>query len=284
MSFRYALTGLAFVVAIAVTGCGKDDPVTPPVGGETRIDMTFITNSQFTYTRTMLDTSNQVVPGSQSQYIIELKGSGGTIIGAYDDWYRRVGTDMTTLKKDTLFIRASPGAKEGTSFTKDVMVYGFVYKLLNTFIDQVQAAIPTAARPVIPGPQWDVIARYHEQDGSEVKTGTSWTLGEANGTQLNFTIPGFPTPITITVTTKGTLDARGVDMAVGSKTVKTWKSTVTATASLFAQNTDVKIAFWFSDNPSGQIKVEQEGTKFIVPLVNISLPLPGERQELQSWK
>ncbi len=282
MRIRHALTAFALVAMFGIAGCGGDDPVTPPVGGSTRIDMTFITNSQFTYTRTMLDTTNTAVPGSQSQYIIELKGSGGTIIGAYDDWYRRVGTDMTTMKKDTLFIRASPGAKEGTSFTKDVMVYGFVHKLLNTFIDQVQAAVPGVERPVIPGPQWDVIARYHEQDGAEVPAGSSWTLGEANGTQLNFIVGGFP--LSITVTTKGTLDARGVDMAVGSKTVKTWKSTVTATASLLTQRNDVKISFWFSDNPSGQIKVEQQGTSFVVPIVNISLPLTGERQELQSWK
>ncbi len=284
MTIRYAFSGLALVMMFAAAGCGSDDPVTPPVGGETRIDMQFLVNSQFTYTRTTLDTTNQPVAGSQRQYIIELKGSGGTIIGAYDDWYRRVGTDMGTLAKDTLFIRTSPGSKEGTSFTKDVMVYGFVHKLHTAFIDQIVAAIPGVSRPDIPGPQWDIIAQYHAQDGSEIAAGSSWTLGNANGTQLNFTIPSFPTPITITVTTKGTLDARGVDMAVGSKTVKTWKSTVTATADLFAQKTDVKVSFWFSDNPSGQIKVEQQGTKFIVPLVNITFPLPGERQELQSWK
>lgn len=284
MTTRHAMTGLALVLMLAAAGCKDDTPVTPPVGGDTRIDMQLAINSQFTYTRTLLDTTNQAVPGSAHPYIIELKGSGGTIIGAYDDWLRRVGTDGVSGQKDTLFIRTTPGSSGGTSFTRDVMVYGFVYKIHKSFIDAVVTAYPAITAPDIPGPRWDVIAMYHAADGSEVKPGSTWSLGDPNGTQLNFTIPGIPTPITITVTTTGKLDERGTEMMAGTNKIKTWKSTVTASAMLLAQQTDLKISFWFSDNPSGQIKTEQQGTKFIVPLANLTIPLPGDRQELQSWK
>jgi hypothetical protein len=90
--------------------------------------------------------------------------------------------------------------------------------------------------------------------------------------------------VSINVLTTGELGPRAAETTVGTTKVKTWETTVTATATVLTSSANVKIHMWFSDDPDGQIKLEQEGTVFVLPILNIPIPIPGERQELVSWK
>ena len=80
---------------------------------------------------------------------------------------------------------------------------------------------------------------------------------------------------------KGKFEAKE-NIAVGANTVKAWKSSVTVTIQILTNVYTIKLYTWFSDNPSGQIKILQESAKFA--LGPITIPVPGEVQELVSYQ
>jgi len=273
--FLFAATSI-----FMMPGCSKDDTTVDPNNPDnSKIDIQLVPNSKYVYDRTDLDSNSAAVSGTTRDYTINIKGNGNLLLGAYSDWFYRVGTDAVTLKKDTLYIRV----EDGTNFTKTVQVYGFQREVLKRFVALITSQFPNVTPPVIPGEQWDIIAMFHDNDGKAYDVGKTWTIGNANGLDLSFDL-GLPAPITINVAFKGKFESKGVKMMVGTKEVTTWSSSVTIVVNLLGSVTNLKSTFWFSDDPDMQVKVVQESAKIVIPFVGLSFPIPGEMQMMKSYQ
>ena len=110
--------------------------------------------------------------------------------------------------------------------------------------------------PQIPGSVGDVIAKFYDDSGNALADGTEWTIGDVNGTELSFLITGIP--VTINVKFKGKVESKTETFTVKNKVIKTWKESVTATVNILGTNNTIKLNFWYSDDPDGQIRFMQE--------------------------
>ena len=270
------------LMVVPFAGCGDDDDSpTDPNAGIQQVDIRISPGDQFVYNRWDLDDNNQKI-GSSRRYEIEFARGVG-LVGQYTDWFYRLGVDRTTNKRDTLFIRTETVTRQsnGSSYTKEVMAYAFTYKLLQAFTAEV-AKLGNVTVPTIPSPVWDVIAKYYDNNGTAIPVGTEWWLTPETGVNLNFAISGSPVPVNAKI--KASYAAREEKFMAGSKEVKTWKSTITATFNLLGSvNLVVKMHVWFSDDPDTQVRILQESSKATIPIVNIDFNIPGETQELVSW-
>jgi hypothetical protein len=273
-------TAAVLAGAFWIAGCSKDDT---PTNNNTltgpKIYIQLVVNSQFTYNRTVLDSANQPVAGTTHPYQVELK-KGNMIVGAFSDWFFRIGTDGVTLEKDTLLIRTNTGSVGGTSFTREVQVYGMDTVINRKLVEMILASIPGATLLTqLTGPHWDPVAMYHnDTDGKAWAVGKDWQIGDA--TTLNFNYLTMQIPVS--VSKKGKLEAIEEAITVGSKTVKAWKTSITTTVVIPIVGTMTqKMYLWFSDDPDGQIKMEAQSTtlKVLTSTVNV----PGEVQELKSY-
>lgn len=272
-------TGLLIISCI---GCSDEDDTPTPPSTSGRMDIKLVPNSSFKYNRTDLDSTNTKIPGTTRDYNVSIKGNGGLLLGAFSDWFYRIGTDAGTNEKDTLRIRVSGGTSGSTTFSREIQAYGFRTEILNTMVALMTAAFPIQP-PSIPGPEWDVIAMYYNQDGNAYDVGKEWTIGPELGTDLSFNIQGFP--VTVNVKIKGKLETKDEKITVGTKQVNTWKSSLTvSTTVLGSPFGNIKVTMWFSDDPDGQIKVLQESGVFTLPFGLGSFPVPGEIQELVSYQ
>jgi hypothetical protein len=272
-----ALPSLVFV-----SGCGddEDNPIDPNKGYQ-QVNIRLHAGDQFTYDRWELDENNQKIESSKSKYEIKInKGSGN--VGLYSDWFSRIGTDRTTDVRDTLYIRTETRTRtDGTAYTEEVMAYGFLYKMAQQFIATVME-LGNVGVPTIPAEQWDVIARYYDTDGTALDPGAEWEIGPEGGITMNFTING--TPLSVEATMTGKLEAREEKIMANGKELTTWKSSVTASFNLLGSvDLDLKLMFWFSDDPDAQVRVVQESANTTIPLINLPFSVKGETQELVSW-
>ena len=276
-----AILVAAATVLATVPGCSKDDNTTTPPVTTTKLYVQLKANAQYTFKRQDLDSNSAPITASARTYNVVLKGNGGLIQGAYNDWFYRIGTDTQSNEKDTLLIRTNTGSNSGTSFTQDIQVYGFAHEVLQSFSDLVTLQFG-GTPPNLPGPNWDVVSMFQDQTGAAYAVGKEWVIGSSSGESLSFDIGGFP--ITATVIIRGKLESVSDKLMMGSTEVKAWKTTITITATLpLGSPIVMTMSLWFSDNPDGQVKVLQNSSKFIVPIVGTTLPIPGEIQELQSY-
>jgi hypothetical protein len=273
---------IALPFALLTTGCSDDDSQPDPNAGIQQVNIRMNAGDQFTYDRWDLDANNQKITESKRTYEIKInKGVG--LVGQYSDWFFRLGHDRGSGKRDTLFIRTETVTRErdGSSYTEDVMAYGFSYQLLQAFIAEVMK-LGTVGVPTIPAPQWNTIARYYNKDGTAAAIGTQWNITPEDGVIMNFTINGSPIPVVAKIT--GRYDAREEKVMAGNKEVTTWKSSITATfTALGTSLLESKLYLWFSDDPDGQIRIMQESAQVTIPIVGLTLDIPGETQELISW-
>ncbi len=272
----------AALLFVWLPGCSDDDNGTNNNNntGSTKIYMELKAASQYKYNRTELDSVNNPITSTKHDYWIDVKGNGNLLLGAYKDWFYRIGTDKATNEKDTLFIRTNTGSSGGNSFTKEVQVYGFLSEALQAFVDLFAAQFPIQP-PTVPGPKWDPIAKFMDDQGAILPIGTEWYISNVNGEALNFNLSGVP--VTVNVIIKGKFEAKDEVIMVGTKSVKTWKTTVTITATLpFGSPVVLKIGMWFSDDPDAQVKVRQESAVITIPFMG-TLPIPGDLQEMYSY-
>jgi hypothetical protein len=274
---------VAAVMFTALPGCSDDDSSNNNNNNNTtaKIYVQLKANAQYVFKRQDLDSNSVPIASTTRNYTVVLKGNGGLIQGAYNDWFYRIGTDAGTQEKDTLLVRTETGSASGTSFTRNVQVYGFSTEILKSFSDLVTSQFG-GTPPNLPGPTWDILAMYQDEAGNAYDVGKEWTIGNPSGQQLSFTIG--VTSITVTVTIKGKLDSKTETIMMGSTAIKAWKTTVTVTATLpFGSPIVITMSAWFSDNPDGQVKILQNSAKFVVPLVGTTIPIPGEIQEITSY-
>ena len=278
-SFLLLVTGV--LVTVFLPGCSKDDnPVTP--NGGTRLYIQPVINSEFTFDVSTLDSVNTPIGGSTYSYVVAFKSTNGALVyGPYTDWIKRIGTAQNTGKKDTVYFRLSTGTQNNASFSKEVMTYGFC----NYFLTKLSESISTQfgiPMPQIPGSVGDVIAKFYDDSGNALADGTEWTIGDVNGTELSFLITGIP--VTINVKFKGKVESKTETFTVKNKVIKTWKESVTATVNILGTNNTIKLNFWYSDDPDGQIRFMQESAKFTVPFIGITFPLEGELDALTDFQ
>lgn len=272
---------IALPSVLFVTGCSDDDNPNDPNKGYQQVNIRLHVGDQFTYDRWQLDENNQKIESSKSKYEIKFSQGQG-LVGQYTDWFFRIGVDRTTNLRDTLFIRTETITRnDGSAYTESVMAYGFMYKMLQEFIAEVMK-LGNVGVPTIPASQWDIVARYYDDEGNALDAGAEWEIGPEGGVNMNFTING--TPLSVEATMTGKLEAREEKVMANGKELTTWKSSVTAKFNLLnSAELTLKLMFWFSDDPDTQVKVVQESASTTIPFVNIEFNVPGETQELVSW-
>lgn len=280
---RIPLLLVAVILAVvSIPGCSDDDDNTVNPNGNTRLYIQPVINSQFTFDVSTLDSANTPIPSSTYKYTVDFKSTNGALVyGPYTDWYKRLGTALNTGKKDTVYFRLNTGTSGSTTFTKEVMTYGFCNYFLTKLAETIatQFGIPM---PQIPGKVGDVIAKFYDDAGTELANGTTWTVGDVNGVDLSFLIQAIP--VTINVKFKGTMESKTETFTVKSKTIKTWKESITATINILGTNNVMKMYFWYSDDPDGQIRFKQESATFTVPFIGITVPIGGELDDLSDFQ
>jgi hypothetical protein len=286
-SARYALLiALTSVSVLAFYGCSSDDSGTTPGGnnGVSNIYIEMKSNANFKYDNTALDSLNN--PTSETWKYEAYTKKGSFILGAYNDWFYRIGTDKRDDSKDTVYVRVNTGSASGASFTKDVQMYGFQYQIYSMFVAMIIGMNPAITPPSIPGQQWDVVAMYQDDAGKQYDLGKEWQIGSANGLDLGFSVTGFPVPLSVNVKITGKLESKGETYTKGSINCKAWKSSVlvTLTSSLFKKPAVVKFSLWLSDNPDGIVKLQQESTvielqDMLKPYLGSGFTILGEKSE-----
>ncbi len=273
---------VALPMLVVLPGCGDDDdnPADPNKGTQ-QIDIRLHAGDQFEYDRWDLDQNQQKIDSTKRKYDVEFNKGVGSIL-QYNDWFFRIGKDRSTTLRDTLIIRTETLTRpNGTSYTEEVMAYGFIYQTLQKFIALVMP-LGTVGVPTIPAETWDVIARYYDDNGVVVDPGYEWPIGPETGTLMNFTINGQPVPVTAKLT--GKYEAREEKITANNQQITTWKSSVTATFNLLGSvELKVKVNIWLSDNPNTMVRVVQESASTTIPILNLPFTVNGDHQELLSW-
>lgn len=271
----------ALPVLAVLPGCSDDDDnPTDPNKGAHQINILLRTGDQYTYDRWDLDQSQQKVEATKRKYDVEfLKGTGSLL--SYNDWFFRIGKDRSTNERDTMYIRVESRTRpDGTSYSKDVMAYGFTYAAKQEFIAMMMQL--GAAAPTIPAETWDNIARFYDDNGVALDPGHTWSIGPEAGVPMNFSLSGTSVPVIAKFT--GKYEAKEEKITANNKQINTWKSSVTASFNLLGSvELKVKVNFWVSDDPDTIVKVVQESASVTVPILNIPFTVDGDQQELVSW-
>lgn len=285
MMKRWMLSLLAVAMlpsTLFVTGCSDDDDnPTDPNKGYAQVYIRLHPGDQFTYDMWDLDQNNQKIESTKAKYEIKFNSGQGNV-GKYSDWFSRIGVNRETNERDTLYVRTDDYTRgDGSAYTKSIMAYGFFYQTLQKFIAEVMK-LGEVGVPTIPAQTWDEIAVYYDENGDALEPGAEWDISDPNGVPMNFVING--QTVSVDATMKGRLDAREEKITANGQEITTWKSSVIATFDLLGSvELEVKLSFWFSNDPSTQVKYVQESASTTIPFVQLTIDIPGQTQELVSW-
>ncbi|NOY05794.1 MAG: hypothetical protein GXO82_04045 [Chlorobi bacterium] len=254
---------------LVLGGCGSDDGTNPPE--EHKVQLTFKNSARYTYDRYDLLEDNSKDVASKRDYVVEFRGSGGATVGAYTDWFYRIGTDGASGKKDTLFIRTDP-------VTSDVFIWGFTSSILKTLVDKIVMSFPVDQPPSIPSPKWDMIARFSEG------VGYTWDLpmDKDGNTQLTlvFGIGGATVPVIASI--KGAYVEKDLKVMVGGNELITYKVTNTISLNILGTMYEIVVTYAYADNPSALVTFTQES--LTVNILNLqTFTIFGETQELKAY-
>jgi hypothetical protein len=280
----YLLTALfAFAAVLTFSSCSSDDDNGPtdPNAGLHQLYIDFRPGDTFLYDRYELDENNQPVAATKHDYQVQMI-KGTSSLAGYDDWFNRLGRDMVSNEKDTMFVRAENITRsDGSAYTKELWVYGLRHQILQSFVQVMQENLGTNA-PTIPSAEWDVVGKYYDGSGKALDVGTEWNLTPDEGDELNFNVG--PTPIRIVAKIKAKYAAREEKMTVNDKEVKTWKTTVTGAFTLTSFNLtlDLVLHLWMSDDPDGPIKMVQESMNLYMPPLP-AVSEPGDMMTVKDW-
>ena len=280
----YSLTTLAALAAVLVFGaCSSDDDNGPtdPNNGLHQVYFDFRPGDTFVYDRYALDVNNQPIAESKHDYQIQMI-KGTSSLAGYDDWFNRLGRDLVSGKKDTMYIRAENITRQnGSSYSKELWAYGLRHQILKAFVEVMQKNLATNA-PTIPSAEWDVIGKFYDGNGSPVNVGTEWYLSPSEGDELNFDTPYGP--IRIVAKIKGTYATREEKMNANNKEILTWKSTISGNFQIvsFGISLNLIMHVSMSDDPSGPIKIVQETMSLNLPPLP-AVTEPGDMMMVKSW-
>lgn len=235
--------------------------------------MQFRSGARFVFDRWDLDENNQKDPTTKATYTTVISAGDGTLISGHADWFRAISTDSRVSRKDTLIIRVNE--------TGDLQSYGFVTNIIRRFIRSAGSAIDPSGI-TLPAPTWDVVGRFNVDASTPLPLGTGWDITQGNGISITFTPSGIPLPVTINIKIRGELFARGETFTAGAATIRASRVRITATVAVLFNRSDIVIDVWFSDDPSGQVRLEQKFAELNLGLTTV--PVPGDIQELVSFE
>ncbi|MCB2205167.1 hypothetical protein KQI65_10490 [bacterium] len=238
--------------------------ITAPGG----FNFVFVDGAQFTYDRWSLDASNEVVESTKSTYTSHFEAGDGSSMGGETDWYRMISTDSRSGRSDTLIAR--------TDAANNLQVYGLANSLVERFTRELVDSGTLPEPPTLPAPEWTYLAKVNDESGAPLDPGGTWNVTQGNGIEISFGL------ISATITMEGAFVEQGEAFPVKGKDISTWKVRINVRISILGQNNDIPVYIWFSDDPSGQIRLMQESAELNLGLIQI--PVEGDLQMLTDWQ
>ncbi|MBE0643522.1 MAG: hypothetical protein IH600_05545 [Bacteroidetes bacterium] len=228
----------------------------------------FVNGAEFTSNRWDLADGNAKDESTRRNYVSRFEAGSGDM-GGQTDWYRMISTDASISRIDTMIARADAHY--------NVQVYGLANELVRRFTRPLieQGFLPTP--PVLPDPFWTYMVKVNDDSGAPLDPGGEWDITPAGGILIPFGL------VNATITMKGKFVKKGDVITVNGKDIYTWEVLITVTIDLLGNQSVVPVHIWFSDDPAGQIKLMQETGLITVPILG-TFPVPGDQQELVSWK
>ncbi|MFA6233744.1 MAG: hypothetical protein WC824_06060, partial [Bacteroidota bacterium] len=228
----------------------------------------FVNGAQFTSNRWDLADGNVKDEGTRRTYTSRFEKGNGDM-GGKSEWYRMISTDGSTNRSDTMLAHADA--------QYNVQVFGLANELVRRFTRPLveQGILPTA--PVLPDPFWSYLIQVNDANGNPLNPGLEWDITPQGGILIPFGL------VNATITMKGKYVKKGDVITVGGKDIYTWEILITVTIDILGNQSTIPVHLWFSDDPSAQIKLQQETGLVIVPIIG-SFPVPGDQQELISWQ
>ncbi len=227
----------------------------------------FVNGAQFTFDRWDLTDGNIKDESTRRNYVSRYEAGSGSL-GGETGWYRMISTDALINRVDTMLARVDA--------QYNVQVYGLANEMVRRFTRPLvdQGFLPNA--PELPEPFWTDMIRVNDQNGNPLEPGGEWDITPAGGILIPFGL------INATITMKGKYVKRGDIITVAGKDIYTWEMLISVTVEMLGNESTVPVHIWFSDDPSGQIMLQQESGAITVPIIG-SFPVPGDQQELLSW-
>lgn len=228
----------------------------------------FVNGAQFTSHRWDLGEGNVKDENTRRNYTSRFEQGSGTL-GGETGWYRMISTDESTNRTDTMIARADA--------RYNVLAFGLANELVKRFTRPLieQGFLPEA--PVLPEPFWAYLIQVNDASGNPLDPGGEWDITPQGGILIPFGL------VNATITMKGKFVKKGDVIRIAGKDVSTWEILITVTIDLLGNQSVIPVHLWFSDDPSGQIKLQQETGTVTVPIIG-SFPVPGDQQELVSWQ
>ncbi len=228
----------------------------------------FTNGATFTSHRWDLGEGNVKDENTRRNYTSRFEQGSGTL-GGESDWYRMISTDASTGRIDTMIARVDA--------QYNVLAYGLANELVRRFTRPLieQGFLPET--PVLPEPFWTPLIKVNDASGNPLEPGGEWDITPQGGILIPFGL------VNATITMKGTYVRKGDVIRIAGKDIYTWEVLITVTIDLLGSQSVIPVHLWFSDDPSGQIKLQQETGTLTVPIIG-SFPVPGDQQELVSWQ
>ncbi|MBR9978263.1 MAG: hypothetical protein KFH87_09260 [Bacteroidetes bacterium] len=228
----------------------------------------FTSGAEFTYDRWDLLADNVVDESTRRNYYSRFEQGSGDV-GGHSVWYRMISTDAMSNRSDTMIAHSNA--------QYNILVYGLANELVRRFTRPLveQGFLPTA--PELPAPHWSYLVKVNDDNGETMDPGETWDITAAGGISIPFGM------INATITMDGTYVDRGSIIIVNGKEIYTWEILINVVIDFLGNQSTVPVHLWFSDDPSGQIMLQQETTMVTIPLVG-EFPVPGDQQVLLSWK
>lgn len=228
----------------------------------------FVNGAEFTNDRWDLNDGNIKDESTRRSYVSRFeKGSGD--MGGQTEWYRMISTDALNGRIDTMIARRDEHY--------NVQVYGLANELVRRFTRPLIEQGFLTEEPTYPAPLWTYLINVNDASGNPLEPGGEWEITPPGGIALPLGL------ISATVTMKGKYVAKGEMITVNGKDIYTWEMLIVVTIDILGNQSEVPVHLWFSDDPSGQIKLQQEAVTVTVPIIG-GIPVPGDQVELLSWK
>jgi len=257
------LCGAAILTMTLASGCGDDDPVTPPVnGGDTTTYVKFAQGDTFTYDRYNRDSANVKQTNSKNVVVWTVLNTNQTIGGRSnvtviaEQVYEADGV-TATAERDTLYMQSGTDGKL------------YQYNLLRSVIKRIPSA--EAFLDSVP-PNWIQISN------TKSTTASSWVSLEGGTLTRTVTLLGFPAEITFTMNaTHAGKQSITVPSGTYATSVHTDHNVGISIVSQFLTARDT-LALSYDVSPKDGIVHQSLASK----QTNLGQPVPGFDLELRS--
>ena len=228
----------------------------------------FVNGAEFTYDRWDLNDGNIKDESSRRAYVSRFEQGSGEM-GGQTGWYRMMSTDAINGRTDTMIARSDEHY--------NLQVYGLANELVRRFTRPLIEQGFLTGPPELPAPFWTYLVQVNDVNGNPLEPGGEWEITPPGGIALPLGI------ISATISMRAKYVKKGDIITVSGKDIYTYEMLIIVTIDILGNQSEIPVHLWFSDDPSGQIQLQQEAGLVTVPILG-TVPVPGEQQELISWK